>query len=84
MLHLASSPPKQSRREVLAARWQRLRSEVAVGRLRGRALVAARVVWLAIAALTGALFVAVVWVQVASCASPVESSRVRYPKLAWC
>lgn len=61
MVRRTKSPRLQVMHAPLATAVQRLRAETAGGRLHGRALVLARTAWLAVAALTVALYVADVW-----------------------
>lgn len=60
----------QTLRAVLATAGRRLRVEAAGGRLHGRPLAIARATWLAVAALTVALYVAGVWVRIGQVRGP--------------
>jgi hypothetical protein len=60
----------QTLHAALATAWRRIRAATAGGRLYGRTLVLARAAWLAVAALTCALYVASVWVQIGQVRGP--------------
>jgi hypothetical protein len=64
------SPLLQTLRAASAAAGRRIRGATLSGRLHGRALVLARAAWLAVAALTVALYVAGVWVRIGQLRGP--------------